>query len=128
MDRAINRQPVAALVRADCASRAAADYAIDRARVITGARESALYLDDQRAVHAITAALITVSVIATLITVSAVSVWVVGIRVIERKERRTEERRERKSEVIENNDLVAKKPIISIEVAVVESVEGTKPI
>jgi hypothetical protein len=69
-------------------------------------------------------AAVSVWVIAALITVSAVSVWVVGIRVIERKERKTE--------VIENDDLVemveATKPVVPIKVSVVETVEATKPI
>jgi hypothetical protein len=113
VDRAINRQPVAALVGADCASRTAADYAIDRARVITGAREPALYLGDHRTVHAIAISTVSVRV------VIPIRIRVVGIRVIERKERKTK--------VIENNDLVetmeAMKPIIPIEVAMPETLE-----
>ena len=64
--------------------------------------------------------------IAALITVSAVSVWVVGIRVVGRWVI------ERKTEVIENNDFVetieATKSIIPIKVPVVEMVETAKPI
>jgi hypothetical protein len=63
------------------------------------------------------------------ITVFVVSVWVVSVWVVGR---RVKERKERKTEVIENNDLVetveATKSIIPIEVTIVETVEATKPI
>ncbi len=112
MDRAISRQTVAALESTDCTSGPPAHDAVDGAGVIPSAGEPALHLHNQGAIHAIAA------------LIRTVSVWVViWVRVIERKERKTE--------VIENNDLIktaATKSIISIEVAVVETVEATKPI
>ena len=47
VNRTINRQTVAALEGADCTPRAAADHAIDRARVISSGCESALHLHNQ---------------------------------------------------------------------------------
>jgi hypothetical protein len=119
-DRAISSQTVVALVVPDCTSRAATEYAIDPARVISIARESALDSHHHRAAHAVSALIIAISV-----RVSPISVRVaVGIRV-------TPPRIKRKTEVIEKDEFVetveASKPIISIEVAVVEAVEATKP-
>ena len=72
MDRAINRQTVAALEGADCTPRAAADHAIDGAGVISGIRESALDLHNDRAIPAVAALISTIALIVT------VPIWVVG--------------------------------------------------
>ena len=103
---------MAALEGADRASRAPAHDAIDGAGVKSSAPEPALDLHNHGDIHA-----------TAVWVVGPVRIRVIGIRVIERKERKTE--------VIENNDLIktaTTKSIISIEVAVVETVEATKPI
>ena len=108
VDRAVSRQTVAALESTDCTPGPPAHDPVDGAGVKSSAREPALHLHNQGAIHAIAA------------LIRTVSVWVViWVRVIERKERKTE--------VIENNDLIKTamtKSIISIEVAVVETVEA----
>jgi hypothetical protein len=70
----------------------------------------------------------TVFVVSAWIVAIWVAIWirVVAIRI------RVKERKDGKTEIIKNNDLVetveATKPIISIEVTIVETVEATKPI
>jgi hypothetical protein len=79
-------------------------------------------LRNSRDIYAIAAALssaISVWLVGS-VRIGVVGIWVIGRRIIER--------RERKAEVIENNDLVEMmemtKPIVPTEVAVVETVEA----
>src|SRR5437588_5261619 len=111
VDHPINRQTATALEGADRPARASADHAIDRARVISSTGESALHLHNDRDTRAIPVRIVT-----------AIRIVRIGVRVVERK---GNERKERKAEVIEDNDLVdAPKSIVPIEVAVVETAQS----
>jgi hypothetical protein len=127
VDHAISWQTMAALEGADCISGPAAQDAIDWARLKSSGCEPTLHLHNQRAIHAIAAALISAIPVWVVgpVRLRVVGIRVVGIRVVRR---RIIERHERKAEVIENNDLVEMvemtKPIIPTEIAVVETVEA----
>ena len=86
--------------------------AVDEPRVISGAREPALYLHRERAADSVTALVTTIALIVT-VPVRGAAVRIVRVGVIEWKRGK-----ERKTEVVDKNDPVetVMKSIVSTEV------------